>query len=118
MPPPKSAKVEMGVGMKRTDPQNAALHLMFEQVAETLNDAGFDQQAVWEKRSVPVPNTKESIKELWRSIQKQMYPREDGKEPSTTDLTTGQVGKIYDVFNEAMAEHFGIHVDFPHQEEL
>jgi len=98
-----------------TEPQFNALHVYCQRVADALNDAGFDQKAVLEAKSLPAPNTKESIKEIFKAIQAVMFPPEG--EVSTTRLTTGQVSQIYEVFNRWLGEHFGIHVPFPNKDE-
>ena len=99
----------------RTLSQNSAIHKLFTQYAEKLNDAGFDQMAVLEQKVCPSPNTPESIKGLWRLIQGAMYPPEDG-DVSTTRLTTEQVNKVYIVLDKFLGEHFGITVPFPSDE--
>jgi len=100
---------------KLTDTQRGAMHLYFQRLAEALNDAGYDQKALLDIKNLPVPNTQESIKEIWRVTQAQMFPSEDGK-ISTNNLTTGQVSQVYEVINKAIAQHFGVHVPFPTNE--
>jgi len=99
---------------KASDSQRGAMHLLFTQMAEQLNDAGYDQKAVLEQKQLPAPNTQESIKEIWKAIQFAMYPTE-GK-VSTTTLTTTQVHNVYEVFNRFFAENFGISIPFPSHE--
>jgi len=58
--------------------------------------------------------TPESVKEyLWRATQKVMLTKE-----STTELTTDEITKVYEVINRFMAENHGVSVPFPSIEEL
>lgn len=97
---------------QRTLTQNAALHLYFSLVAETLNDAGLDMRVVL-KPEVEIPWSKDTIKDfLWRPIQRFQL----GKE-STTELTTKEIDQIFDTMNRHLAKH-GVHEDFPSIETL
>lgn len=99
---------------QRTPQQNKALHKYCEMVAEQLNDAGYDLKAVLEKKAIPVPCTKENIKEnVFKKIEKALFP----DKASTTQLTTGEVTEVYDVMNKWLGEQFKIHVPFPSEEE-
>lgn len=100
--------------MNRTPLQNRSLHKLCSMYAEQLNDAGFDQMAVLEKKVLPTPNTMESVKGLFRLIQAAMYPTE-GK-ISTTDLDTKQIQAVYLVLDKFIAENFQISIDWPHYE--
>ena len=98
---------------KRTIQQNKALHLWFELVAKGLNDAGLDMRKTL-KPGIDIPWTKNNIKNfLWRPVQEAMV----GKK-STTELTTTEIDKIYDVINLHLGEKFGFHQDFPSEEEV
>lgn len=95
----------------RTDLQNRAMHLYFTQLAEELNDAGFDMKKVIR---VDVPWTAFSVKEyLWRPVQKMLF----GKK-STTQLKTNQVGEIHDVVDRGVSERTGVHVPWPSLDNL
>lgn len=97
---------------QRTIQQNRALHLYFQLVADTLNDAGLDMRAVL-KPEVEIPWSKTSVKEyLWRPVQKIQL----GKR-STTELTTKDIDKIFDTINRHLANH-GVHQPFPSIEEI
>lgn len=131
--------------LQRTDLQNKSLHKYFELLAQALNDAGFTQDVIlthklinalealigfWEQEGdtfysgmlketlernrprVQLSWTKESLKELWRTVQIAMT----GKQ-STTELTTGEVGRIYQDFDARIAEITGVRVEWPHCEE-
>ena len=98
---------------QRTQAQNRSLHLYCTQVAEALNDAGYDVRATL-KEGVEIPWSGYLVKDLlWRSIQKLQY----GK-ASTTELTTKNIDSIYDVLNRHLGEKFGIHVPFPSIESM
>ena len=97
----------------RTLQQNKALHVYFEAIAETLNNAGLDMKVVL-KPEVDIPWTKETVKDfLWRSVQKAQL----GKR-STTELTTKDIDKIYDTLTRHLGEKFGVFVSFPSVESL
>ena len=96
----------------RTTVQNKALHKYCELVAQELNDSGNDMRKVL-KETVDIPWTKESVKEyLWKSIQSVMIQKD-----STTELSTDEVSKIYEVLNRHLAEKTGVHVPFPSSED-
>jgi hypothetical protein len=95
---------------KRTSRQNRALHAFYGLVADELNNGGLDIRAVI-KPSIEIPWNAEMVKEyLWRPIQKLAL----GKE-STTQLDTGEIDKVYEIFNQHIAK-FGVHVPFPSME--
>ncbi len=97
---------------QRTLTQNRAFHLYFTQLAEELNDAGLDMRKVL-KPEVEIPWTPENIKNhLWRPIQHAYLNKK-----STTELTSQEIDKVYDVFNRHVAK-FGIHIPFPSIETL
>lgn len=96
----------------RTSPQNRSLHLFCSQLAEILNDAGLEMKKVL-KPSVDILWTGETVKDyLWRGIQ-QAYL---GKR-STTELSTAEVNKVYELLSRHLGEKFGLDVpEFPHAE--
>lgn len=97
----------------RTSQQNRALHLYFAQLAEALNDAGMDMRAVI-RTNVEIPWTPLSIKEyLWRPVQNKSLHKK-----STTELTIGEIDKIYEVVNKVVGERTGVHIPFPSIETL
>lgn len=103
---------------KRTDKQNAALHLFFRQVAEALNHEGYDVRVVLQviaEGGVDMMWSGELVKELlWRKIQRKYT----GKH-STTELdSTGDITEIYDSLNKFLGENFYVHVPFPSIETL
>ena len=93
----------------RTEQQNRALHLYFEQVAEALNDGGYTVQFVL-KEKVEVDWDKDMVKDLlWRTAQQAIL-----KKVSTTELAKQEdIDKVYDHLNRHLGEKFGIHVEWP-----
>lgn len=98
---------------QRTLKQNRALHLMFTQLAEELNDAGLDMRKTL-KPGVEIPWEGKTIKEyLWRPIMKAQL----GKE-STTELNTKDIDKVFETIVRHLGEKFGIELQFPSVESL
>ena len=98
---------------QRTITQNRALHLWFELVATTLNDAGLDMRKTL-KPSIDIPWTKMTVKDfLWRPIQKAMLQKD-----STKKLTTKEIDTVYDVINKHLSEKLGVHQPFPSIDEI
>lgn len=90
---------------QRTIKQNRALHLMFEQLADNLNNEGMSVQKVL---TLEAKFTGKLIKELlWRPTQKWLY-----KKKSTTELTTKELDEVFEVIQKALAEK-GIEIQFP-----
>jgi hypothetical protein len=88
---------------QRTLTQNAALHLFLTQLAETLNEAGFDMKKTL-KPDVDIPWTPISAKEfLWRPIQEALT----GKK-STTEITTVEPTAIHETLCRHLGQKFGI----------
>jgi len=101
---------------RRTSQQNAALHLFFTQLAETLNDKGFYMNKVL-KGSTDVIWTPLLVKEImWKPLQKAMF----GKKSTTALLKMGQIDKIYDVINKVVSERTDgeVYIPFPSIEEV
>ena len=98
---------------RRTNAQNRALHLYFTQLAEALNDAGYDMRETI-SNDVDIPWTPYTIKEnLWRPIQEAYL-----KKKSTTKLNTTDIDKVYDILNRTVGERTGVSVQFPCVEDL
>lgn len=97
----------------RTDRQNRALHLYFSLLSEALNKDGFDMRAVI-KEDIDIYWTPQNIKEyLWRPVQKQLFNKR-----STTELTTDELDKIYEIINKVIGERAGIYIPWPSIENL
>jgi hypothetical protein len=99
--------------MERTPKQNNSLHLYLEQVSEALDREGFTiQDVVKAIRKAEIRPTKNALKEVvWKPLQKIIL----GKE-STTELTTAEVDKVYEIFNRWLGQEFQIHIPFPTNE--
>lgn len=97
---------------QRTITQNRAMHKYFEMLADALNSAGLDMRKTL-KPEIEIPWNKEMVKEhLWRPIQDAMYSKE-----STTELDTKEPSEVYAVLDRHLGEKFGIHVEWPSNEE-
>lgn len=97
---------------QRTKLQNRALHKYYELVAHEFREAGYDMKQILGKH-IAIPATPELIKEcIWKPIQNSMYSYD-----STTQLTTDEISKVYEVLNKHLGEQFGIHVPWPSIEE-
>ena len=103
----KYLRLSLKTGKQRSGLQNKSLHVFCDQVAEKLNDAGFDFR-LFIKDGYPVPFNAQLVKDyLWRPVQKAIT----GKD-STTKPERGQYIEIYDALNVKLAEH-GIFVEWP-----
>ena len=97
----------------RTEQQNKALHLLFQMLADELNDAGLDMRKTL-KPEIEISWNPTSVKEyLWRPIQKVMTRKE-----STTDLNSHEIDMIFGVLNRHLGQRFGITTIFPSVETL
>ena len=95
-----------------TTKQMDSLHLWFRQIANALNDAGWDAKKTL-KAEVEIPWTEHMVKSLlWKSVQRIMVEKE-----STKELTTKDVNKIYEVVDRHLSSKTGVHVEFPKDEE-
>lgn len=103
---------ELKPDKQRTIQQNRALHLYFQLIATTLNDAGLDMRKVL-KPEIDIPWSKSSVKEfMWRPVMKVQL----GKR-STTEMTTKDIDVIFDTINRHLAK-FGVSEPFPSMEEI
>jgi hypothetical protein len=103
----KHLRLSLKTGKQRSGLQNKSLHVFCDQVAEKLNDAGFDFR-LFIKDGYPVPFNAQLVKDyLWRPVQKAIT----GKD-STTKPERGQYIEIYDALNVKLAEH-GVFVSWP-----
>jgi len=97
----------------RTTKQNNSLHLMFEHLAASLNDAGLDMKKTL-KPEVDIPWDKQTVKDyLWRPVQKAMLKKE-----STTELTTKEIDRVMNALTKHLATKFGLELEFPSVETL
>ena len=91
---------------QRTPLQNKALHKYFQMVADDMNAAGYDAQQVI---SLPISLTGAIVKDqIFKPIMTAMQEKD-----STTELETGDVDKVVQVMQRALAEKFTITTPFP-----
>jgi hypothetical protein len=95
-------------GKTRTHKQNNALHVYCRQLAEALNDAGYDMKKTL-KHETEIPWTTELVKEyLWKTIQEAVIG---------TDSTSSAAGEDYDKVHQVLSKHlsekFNIYIPFP-----
>ncbi|MEO0304705.1 MAG: hypothetical protein ABIM64_05535 [candidate division WOR-3 bacterium] len=94
---------------RRTLQQNAALHLLFTQLAEKLNEKGFDMRKIIRK-DVEISWTPHSVKEyLWKPLQKVIT----GKKSTTKLDKIGEIDTIYDNLNRILIERTKGEVELP-----
>jgi hypothetical protein len=99
----------------RTDRQNRAIHKYLEMVAHELSNQGQTMNGVVAKMTTTEsPPTKNSVKEvIWKPIQTILC----GKK-STTELSTAEVNKVYEVVSQFLANQFQISLPFPTYEDI
>jgi len=97
----------------RTDTQNKAMHLWFQQVADECNKNSVDAKLVMSK-VMRMDMTPEFIKAMWKTLQRALYGTK-----STTELKkAGEIDKLYDHFVRFFAENFEMELPpFPNDEE-
>lgn len=107
------SELEPKVYPLRTVQQNKALHVLFNLLANTLNDSGLDMRKTL-KPAIDIPWSGNSVKEyLWRPIQKAQVSKQ-----STTELTTVEIDAIFDTINKYLGDKFALHVPFPSIEQV
>lgn len=96
---------------QRTNSQNRSLHLMFTQLSTHLNELGLDAKTIL-KPSYSIWWTPEMIKrDLFCQFSREMFNKEH-----TSDLTTDEVGKVFDQIKYAIQEKFPeVDIYFPSQ---
>jgi transcriptional regulator NrdR family protein len=98
---------------QRTSQQNKALYKMFSELADELTAQGKDMRVIL-KPDVDIPWTQNRIKEhIWRPLQKAMFGTQ-----STTELTTDQVDKVFQVIQKHLGESHGVEINFPSVESI
>jgi hypothetical protein len=90
-------EVDFRVGERqRTMTQNKALHLWFEFLAETLNDAGYDMRKTL-REGAEIPWTGSAVKEyLWKPVQEALQGKQSTAEANRVEYTE---------VREALTEH-------------
>lgn len=90
---------------QRSIKQNRAIHLWFRLLADTLNDSGLDMKTVL-KPSVSISWTDKTIKEyIYKPIIEAMLLKK-----STTELTTKEIDKVWEIINLHLGEKFGVEI--------
>jgi len=109
----KYLRTTIKTGKQRTLTQNRALHMYCDNLAKSLNNAGWDMRRLL-KDDFEIPWTGHSVKNtLWREIQKAMF----GKE-STTEPETHEYSQIYEVLNRVISQRAGVFVPWPCKENM
>lgn len=95
---------------QRTDAQNRSAHLFFRQVADELNNAGYERRITI--GTADVPWSAETVKALFKKIGRFQFNK--GK---TSEMTTKEITEVYDTFNRMLSEE-GVHIPWPSIDEL
>lgn len=91
--------------------QRGAMYTYFQNLADAMNDAGYDTQTVIK---LPLGLTKDIVKQgIAKVLMNAMF---DGM-TSIENLTPAQAQQLYETMNNATAEKFGVSMEFPHNEE-
>ena len=100
---------------KRSIPQNSAMHLYFTQLAEKLNEAGFDKIGVLAHLKECQPWSAESVKrELWCVVQEAL-----GFGKKTSKLKQDQIDEVYNNLNKFLAIRLKMEsIPFPSMDSL
>lgn len=97
----------------RTTAQNRALHLMFDNLATELTNAGLDMRKTL-REDIQIQWDGRMVKEyIWRPVMQAQL----GKK-STTEMTTGDIDKVFDTICHHIGEKFGLSLEFPSIETL
>ncbi len=99
-------------GRQRTAIQNSSIHVFCREIAEKLNNAGFETSVRSKalKGEIEVPWTQISVKELiWRPVQMKLFPHKD----STVKLQRTEVSEVAEVITRYLGDRFNLHVAFP-----
>jgi hypothetical protein len=96
--------------VQRSNQQNKALHKYCEMVAHELENGGHTMQDVVKKIDMcEIYPTTRTVKEIiFKPIQEAVL----GKK-STTELTTNEINKVYEVMSMFLAKEFEISLPFP-----
>lgn len=94
----------------RTDTQNRAFHLWCEQIADALNDAGYEKKLTI--GTIDVPWSKETVKIIIKKIAHAQINKW-----KTSEMTREEFSKVQETTNRMLSE-LGIYVPFPSIEAL
>ena len=97
---------------QRTEQQRKGIEVYCRELAEALNEAGYEIKKVMAVKTADVPWTQESVKELlWRPIQEASV----GKHSSAA-LEVSEVDRVYSILDRHISSNFGVHLEFPHKD--
>jgi len=98
---------------QRTLTQNKAMWKMFEQLSQMLNEAGLDVRKTL-KPEIDILWTKEMINQyMWKPLLKVMFNK-----TSTTQMTTTEINKVFEVISRHIATKHGLTIEFPSIESM
>jgi hypothetical protein len=101
-----------GERAKRTELQNRSIHKYCGMLAGQFNNAGLDMVAVLKEKETEVSWSMDAVKDaIWKPIQVALFP----DKPSTTQLETHEVAKVYEQIARHMAVKFNINQSFPNR---
>ena len=108
------AKAELGVKeTKITSPQNRALHLWLEMVAEECRSQGITMEVILDK-TLDTDVTQTLLKEaVWKKLCKAMFDSD-----SSQKIEPSQVDEVYTVASRFFTNHFNINIPFPKWEDI
>lgn len=95
------------VRANRTNKQSNALHLLFRQIAEELNAAGYARPHPWGKMEIPYSEV--AVKEIFYLP---IIDKVFGKQHSS-DLNTKELSESVDILLDALAQNTGIAMQMP-----
>lgn len=106
----------MKIPQKRiTDDQMASLHIAYREFARELTARGYDLKAALNQcPTIEVPITEHNFKEVFVRPVLEVLGIE---RKSHNSLTADQVEMVFDTLNRAMANRFGISIEFPEKKD-
>ena len=109
----KYLNIQIDTGRQRTDQQRKAIEVFCKMLADTLNEAGFDMQAVFAVKQVSVPWSQETAKDaLFKPIAKALFSVN-----STVNLERGDCWRVHEVLCRQLATSLGVTCpDWPSKE--
>ena len=108
-------EIEINPERKRTGLQNSCLHQFYEDISNSLNDAGYDMTQELLRQPIDLSWTLLSVKErLWRPVQTALYPNT----VSTTELSTKELSHVTENIQRVLAERVFLDIPFPSRENM
>jgi uncharacterized membrane protein YqiK len=96
----------------RTNQQNKALHVFFNQVKNTLDEHGVTLHQFLDKfKEEDVQVSGDNVKAVWKKILERKYYKD-----TTTEMTNKELQDIYQEFNLKIGELIGEDLGFPSNE--